>query len=357
MIFRPPPSEEEDPHAGLNRARPGFIGRILQTVRLYFAILLALPFLFFLIPIWVFFWWHERRHGRPPPPFPFAPLFHWQGFPWMRHRQEHDSPPRQENRRPAPCVTMDQVVMESGQERPGRGTAVVTGGAKRIGAAICRELAGLGYHVAVCYRDSVTEAEDLVAELRTLGVEAASFAVELRNPRAMEQLMLDVEDALGPITLLVNNASQFAPTRLQDCSWEGMENLTRVNLLAPLWLAVLAQRRMAAGGLIINLCDIWGERPLRGHTAYSASKAGLIMATRSLAREMAPEVRVNAIAPGALLPREAQAEEGYRQMLGLTPLAEQAAPEAVLRAIRYLISAHYVTGEVLHVDGGRRWVS
>ena len=155
--------------------------------------------------------------------------------------------------------------------------------------------------------------------------------------------------------MLINNAAHFAATDPVSGSPRGLRDLLDVNLAGPVWLALRAAERMNAngGGAIINLADIWGERPLKGHTVYSASKAGLIMATKGLARDLAPRVRVNAIAPGGVLPPEGVSDPNFQKMMAQTPMAGMAGPEAVLEAARYLIAAEFVTGEVLHVDGGR----
>ncbi|MEO5363175.1 MAG: SDR family oxidoreductase [Magnetococcus sp. DMHC-8] len=236
--------------------------------------------------------------------------------------------------------------------------ALVTGGARRLGAAICRDLAALGYRVAVVYHRSAGEADGVVADILARGGIARAFSLDLREAGQVTRLLDGVEQVWDVPGLLINNAALFAPTPLGAATWDGLEQLLRVNLQGPLWLALGVAERMKGrmegageGGQIIQMCDIWGERPLAGHVGYSVSKAGLIMATRALARELAPAVRVNGIAPGAILPQEG--EERFRVMLDRTPLARQAGPEAVLQAIRYLLTARFVTGEILHVDGGR----
>ncbi|MBF0610665.1 MAG: SDR family oxidoreductase [Magnetococcales bacterium] len=327
------------------RKEKGFTGRLLTTIKAYFLILVASPFAVFLLPMWYVYCWTERRQGRPNPPSPLTPLFRKQEFRWL-YREEEPTPP--------PKATLETQPETRPPASRKRGTAVVTGGAKRLGALICQELASLGYDVAVVYHNSLPEAVELVEQLQAKGIKAAPFTVQLRHPQEMENLLQEVRSTLGDITLLVNNAAVFSPTHLQDGSYEAMEHLLRVNLLAPLWLTTLAQRQMAPGGLIINMADIWGERPLRGHAAYSASKAGLIMATRAMARELAPRLRINAIAPGAILP-SSQDETEFNQMVQRTPLGQQADPQAITKAVRYLVEADYVTGEVLHVDGGRLW--
>ena len=253
-----------------------------------------------------------------------------------------------------------------GQKRVGQsmelpavgGVALVTGGARHLGAAICQDLARLGYRVAVLYHQSALQAEALVVDIEAKGGIAQAIALDQSDPVQGIQVLDAVQQRWGVPDLLINNASLFLPTPLEETSWAGLERLWRVNLHGPMWLAIRAGERMknradgaAPGGQIIQMCDSWGERPLAGYGGYSVSKAALIMATRVLAREMAPHVRVNGIAPGAILAKEG--ESGFQTLLSRTPLAHAAAPEAVLHAIRYLLTAQFVTGEIVHVDGGR----
>ncbi|MBF0127525.1 MAG: SDR family oxidoreductase, partial [Magnetococcales bacterium] len=230
----------------------------------------------------------------------------------------------------------------------------------RLGGAVSRELGASGYRVGVLYHREREAASECVAAIDRQGGGAVMAALDLADPGSMERCLREVEMAFGaPPALLVQCAGRFAPTPVEaEPEWEGIERLMRINLQGPLWLALRVARTMnlGAGGQIILMGDIWGERPLRGHAAYSAAKAGLLMATRALAKDFAPRVRVNAIAPGALLPPETPhgpSAEGYRQLLARTPLAEQAGPQAVLHALRYLLDAPFVTGEILRVDGGR----
>jgi pteridine reductase len=234
-----------------------------------------------------------------------------------------------------------------------------------LGAAISRELADMGYHVVIVYRTAEQAAHALVATIQQSGGQASCLPAELGTRDGVEALAdgLDVLTAgLGPVRLLVNNAALFYPTPVtvatdtahRGPSWQALESLLHVNLLAPLWLSSRMGGTMSHGGQIINLCDLWGRRPLRHHTAYSVSKAGLIMATQGLARDLAPRVRVNGIAPGVILPpADPAALAAYHAALQRTPLAHAAGESAVLAALRYLLRADYVTGSVLDVDGGR----
>ncbi|MEO5348714.1 MAG: SDR family NAD(P)-dependent oxidoreductase [Magnetococcus sp. YQC-3] len=301
-------------------------GRVWAGMKLSVGFLFALPFLLLLLPVWSIYRWHERRSGRP-----LADLS-WRAL-WPRRASAYS------------CSLPSEAMPMAAK------VAVVTGGSSPLGGLICQELARLGYRVVVGYHRSAAQADALVEAIRGAGGVAQSFSFDQGEAEQIEQLLDGVERLWGVPDLLINNASLFAPTPLAEATWEGVERLLRVNLQGPFWLSICVGRRMGRqrGGQIIQLCDIWGERPLAGHAAYSVSKAGLIMATRALAREMAPAVRVNGIAPGAIIGEG----RGFQRLLARTPLAGEAGPEGVLQAIRYLLTARFVTGEVLHVDGGR----
>lgn len=239
--------------------------------------------------------------------------------------------------------------------------ALVTGGGSRLGSMIARDLSSLGWALVVTYHRSGLRAAQWVSEIVEAGGAARCYPLDLLHPFAIQSILMDVQQQWGPVTLLINNAGVFLPDRLlqgEEEGWLRMEHLFKVTLQAPLWLSMqVAQgmRQAKVSGQIINIADIWGERPLAGHAAYGAAKAGMIMATRVLARDWAPDIRVNAILPGAVVPPE-EKDLGYQRMLERTPLKDQAGPEGVCLAVRYLLEAHYVTGEVLHVDGGRHLV-
>ncbi|MBF0294349.1 MAG: SDR family NAD(P)-dependent oxidoreductase [Magnetococcales bacterium] len=301
---------------------------------------LGLPFLVLLLPLWFVYAWSERRAGRPDP----VP-------PWRFLTPGEPSQARME----APGGSPLAVAGGAGR------VALVTGGGKRLGGAVSRDLAALGYRVGVLFHQDRAAAEACVAAIRQAGGEAEALGVDLTDPGRMDGCLDEAERRLGGVPeVLVNCAGLLLPTDPVAPDWEEMSAVLRVNLQGPLWFAMRVARRMTAAdkpGLIVQVCDIWGERPLAGHAAYSAAKAGLIMGTQALAREVGPGVRVNAIAPGAILPPEEESgplAEGFRKMLGRTPLAAHAGPEAVVLAVRYLLGARFVTGEILHVDGGRR---
>lgn len=235
--------------------------------------------------------------------------------------------------------------------------ALVTGGARRIGSAIVKALHADGYDVAIHYRRSSSEAESLAEDL--LGKRADSvilLAGDLLDPATPQKLMEGVLGKFGRLDALVNNASTFYPTPVGTVTAREWEDLMGTNLRAPFFLAQAAAASLTkAGGGIVNLVDIHGERPLLDHPVYSAAKAGLIMITRSLARELAPAVRVNGIAPGAILWADHEMEQSTRDaILDRTALKRLGSPDDIAGGVLYLLKgAPYVTGHVLAVDGGR----
>ncbi len=237
--------------------------------------------------------------------------------------------------------------------------ALVTGGAQRIGAELCRTLHAAGYHLAVHYRSSGEAAEALAEELNGVRSGSAASFVGTLGPRgAAEDLASEVISHFGRLDLLVNNASSFYPTPIGGVSEEDWDTLMDSNLKGPLFLCqALSPALGQTGGSIVNMIDIHGERPLADHAVYSTAKAGLAMLTRSLARELAPTVRVNGIAPGAILwPQsddEEDAERRERQLLRV-PLGRKGEPQDIAEAVLFLADrAPFITGQIIAVDGGR----
>lgn len=233
---------------------------------------------------------------------------------------------------------------------------LITGGARRVGAVLARTLHAAGAAVVIHCRQSRTHAEALASELEQQ--RSGSTAVVEEDLLATERLASLIERAyraFGRLDALVNNASSFYPTPLGAIAPAAWDDLTGTNLRAPLFLAQAAAPALrAARGSIVNIVDIHGMRPLADYPVYSVAKAGLIMLTKALARELAPEVRVNAIAPGPVLwPEDADAElKGA--IVERTLLKRPGSPEDVARAALFFIAdAPYVTGQILAVDGGR----
>jgi pteridine reductase len=234
---------------------------------------------------------------------------------------------------------------------------LVTGAARRLGAAIARKLHATGASVAVHYRSSEAQAAAIVDELEDARPgSAVSLHCDLRDLEALDGLVAAVTARFGRLDVLVNNASSFYPTPVGTITPAQFDDLLGTNLRAPLFLAQSAAPQLRrTRGLILNLADIHGLRPLRAHPVYSAAKAALVMLTKSLARELGPEIRVNAIAPGPVLWPEQGLDEALRhEIVGKTALGRTGSPEDIAQAAYFFAAeAPYVTGQVLAVDGGR----
>ena len=235
---------------------------------------------------------------------------------------------------------------------------LVTGGAKRVGAAICRRLHAAGANLMLHYRSSAGEARLLQAELNHQRKESVSLIqADLLDLGKLPSLIDQTVQIFGRLDGLVNNASSFRQTPVGEISIEDWEDLIGANLRAPLFIAQAAAPALKkTQGAIVNITDIHAERPLKNYVAYSIAKAGLVGLTRSLARELAPEVRVNAVAPGPILwPDDEEFDELSRQrIISHTPLKREGTPEDIAKAVYFLLSeATYVTGETINVDGGR----
>jgi pteridine reductase len=234
---------------------------------------------------------------------------------------------------------------------------LITGGAKRVGAEIVRTLHGAGASVLIHYRDSEAAAAALAAELN--GVRPRSVAVEsagLLDPESPARLVSAALRAFGRIDVLINNASSFYPTPVGEITSAAWDDLVGTNLKAPLFLSQAATPSLRVQrGLIINIVDIHALRPLKEHPVYSIAKAGLAMLTRSLARELGPDIRVNGIAPGPVLWPERKMEDSLRQeIIAKTALKRHGTPQDIARTALFLAQdAPYITGQIIAVDGGR----
>lgn len=236
---------------------------------------------------------------------------------------------------------------------------LVTGGAKRVGAAIVRQLHAAGANIMLHYRSSATEARALMAELCLQRPNSVALVQgDLLNLDALPQLVQQTIQHFGQLDALVNNASSFFPTAVGEFSEDNWADLIGSNLKAPLFLAQAAAVELRKRqGVIISVADIHAERPMKGHVIYSIAKAGLVAMTRSLAREMAPEVRVNAVAPGANIWPEGESvfdEVARQRIVSSIPLRRVGEPDDLARTILFLIQdAPYITGQIIAVDGGR----
>jgi pteridine reductase len=235
--------------------------------------------------------------------------------------------------------------------------ALVTGGARRIGAAIARRLHEAGASVAIHCRASTDEARMLRDALDNRRAGSAQiFEADLARTERLSTLVDSVVGWAGGLDILVNNASSFYATPLGSVTEDQWDDLIDTNLKAPLFLAQAAWPHLRNhGGAIVNLIDVHAKRPLRDHPVYGPAKAGLAMLTRSLAKDMAPEVRVNGVAPGAILWPELGMNETVKQkIIEQIPLKRSGLPDDIAGCVLYLVrDAVYVTGQIIAVDGGR----
>jgi len=231
---------------------------------------------------------------------------------------------------------------------------MVTGGAKRLGRAVALRLADEGADVAVHYRKSANEAREVVAEIEKRGRRAASFSAELGSVEGIQRLFGEVAGVFGGLDILVNSAANFLETKFGETTESQWDASLDTNLKGPFFCSQAAAPylRRSGHGVIINFSDIGGLQGWREFLPHSISKAGIIMLTRVLAKELAPKVRVNAIAPGTITmpgdPPELEADYIQR-----APLGRSGRPQEIADAVMYLITAEFVTGHVLVLDGGR----
>ncbi len=235
---------------------------------------------------------------------------------------------------------------------------LITGGAKRVGAAICRRLHNAGASLMLHYRASAGEARLLQVELNHVRANSvALIQADLLDLAKLPKLVEQTLHTYGRLDALVNNASSFFQTPVGDITAEAWEDLIGTNLRAPLFLAQAAAPALRKSqGAIVNITDIHAERPLKNFVVYTVAKAGLVGLTRSLARELAPEIRVNAVAPGPILwPDDESFNELSRQrIISSTPLRREGTPEDIAKAVHFLLAdSPYITGETISVDGGR----
>ena len=234
---------------------------------------------------------------------------------------------------------------------------LITGAARRVGAAIVRSLHGAGARIAIHHRGSGAEADALSAELNAARPGSAILLqADLLDTARLPRLVDATLAAFGRLDVLVNNASSFYPTPVGTITESQWDDLLGTNLKAPLFLSQAAAPALRASeGLILNIVDIHGLRPLKGFPVYSPAKAGLVMLTHALARELAPQVRVNAIAPGPVLfPETGLTEDKKADIIGRTLLKRRGSPQDIAKAALYFAAdAPYVTGQVLAIDGGR----
>ena len=233
-------------------------------------------------------------------------------------------------------------------------TALVTGGAHRIGAQICRTLHRNDYHVIIHYRNSSQAAKNLANELNNIRQNSAStLPAELSNIQAVNKLC----DAIKSLNLLINNASVFYPTPINELNQHDYQSIMDTNVMAPLFLSSALSDKLAQNqGCIINIVDIHSERPLKNHAIYNISKAAIAMITKTLAKELAPNVRVCGVSPGSILwPKNAAELDQVQKdkMLKKIALKKQGNAQDIADTVLFLANSTYITGQIINVDGGR----
>ncbi|RDI59219.1 SDR family oxidoreductase [Microvirga subterranea] len=236
-----------------------------------------------------------------------------------------------------------------------RQAALVTGGARRIGRHIVERLAREDYAVAIHCNRSSREAEEVATRIRSAGGQAAVVKADLADGAAVEGLVAAASAALGPLTLLVNNASIFEPDELTSLSHDAWERHFAINLRAPSFLARDFARQLpeSAEGCIVNIVDQRVWKPTPQFFSYSLTKAALFAATRTMAQALAPRIRANAVGPGPTLANERQAEEDFGRQSRAVPLGHGGTPDEIAEAVLYLARARSVTGQMIAVDGGQ----
>lgn len=237
-----------------------------------------------------------------------------------------------------------------------RRVALVTGAAVRVGRSIALELADAGFDIALHHHHSEDAARQTADEIRNRGARAHLIRADLTRPGAPAQLIEDVLSAFGRLDALINSAAVFIADAPGTIDPSAARAQIELNLIAPMLLSCAAAEALADGdgGAIVNIADARLEQPMRGYLSYTAAKAGLVGLTRALARDLAPRVRVNAVAPGAVAFPDAMPAAQRELILSQVPLGRAGEPADVARAVRYLVcEAPFVTGQVLAIDGGR----
>ncbi len=236
-------------------------------------------------------------------------------------------------------------------------TALITGGCQRIGFSIVKYLASRGFNIVVQYNNSSKEIKKIERISKKFNVKFHSFKFDFENLENLEESYKHITKKIGRIDILINNASAFDYDSLDTSDFKIFDRHINVNLKAPLFLSQAAAPALTSRkGAIVNIIDIHAELPLQGHLVYNAAKGGLLALTRSLARELAPAVRVNGVSPGPILWPESETwkdMEERQRIVDHTLLRRCGEPEDIAQAVEFLLTAPYVTGQILAVDGGR----
>jgi pteridine reductase len=240
-------------------------------------------------------------------------------------------------------------------DRPFRGRiALVTGGARRVGKAIAHALAWRGADIALHYGGSADDARRTADELRELDVRVETFQADLLDAAAPEALMTRVVDDMGALNVLVNSAAVMLRTPVGEVTLADWERMFALNVRAPFFLAQAAAPHLRErGGCIVNICDLAAYETWPAYVPHGMTKAAVVQMTRALARTLAPEIRVNGVAPGAVLLPDEWDQATADRLVATTPLKALGSAEDVAQAVAYLCEAEYVTGDVIMVDGGR----
>lgn len=235
----------------------------------------------------------------------------------------------------------------------GERVALVTGGARRLGAAFSRALARRGYSVVIHYRQSPHEAERLQRELEESGARALVVSVDLAEPHGPSDLVGRAVALAGRLDVVVNSAANMLRTPVGSVTAAQFDAIFALNTRAPFLVAQSAAPHLSDGGLIVNIADLAAFETWTGYIPHAMSKAAVVQMTRALAKALAPRIRVNAIAPGVVLLPEGWDDGLGDRLATTTPLRRNGSPDDVVRALEYLLDASFVTGETLVVDGGR----
>lgn len=250
--------------------------------------------------------------------------------------------------------TSQQKVNATDSQHP---TALITGGAKRIGNQIAHLLHKNGHNIMVHYRSSAGPAEELVNKLNSERENsAAAVQGDLIDVACIPNIVEQTINSFGRLDVLINNASTFYPTPIELIEIDFWNDLIGSNFRAPAFLIKSAAEHLrASNGCIVNIIDIYARFPLSNHPLYCSAKAGLEMLTKSLARDLAPEIRVNGVSPGAILwPEKGNAEISQQELLERIPLKRMGEPDDIAKTVRFLIEeGSYITGQIIAVDGGR----
>jgi len=245
--------------------------------------------------------------------------------------------------------------MKKTSRESSRPVALITGSASSLGSAICRKLAAQGFNLTLHYGKSKVKTLELKNELEASGVEVFLVQTNLSDPGQSSRMIRQVVHRWGRLDVVVNNASIFEPTSLTENDWKEWNHIFNVNTFSPVSLAVAAGPWLEKSrGCVVNITDIYGEFPvLKEHAAYSASKAALIFLTRYLALTLGEKVRVNAVSPGVITFPKHYTRTQQKKLVAKSALKRRGNPEEIAEAVWFLASNHFVTGQILHVDGGR----